>query len=75
MLRFKALGFGNAWNVVMGGLCSVAGPAEDLQVLRCICATHSEGQNVVNVPRFSGVDLLSAVCAFAFSFQEEAQPE
>ena len=60
MLRFKALGFGNAWNVVMGGLCSVAGPAEDLKVIRFICSAKSQWQYVINVPRFAGVDLLIA---------------
>jgi hypothetical protein len=53
----------------------VAGPAEDLQVLRCICAAKSQGNNVINVPHFAGINLLSAACAFAFSLQEETQPE
>ena len=71
MAGFEALCFRNAWNVVMGGLCSVAGPAEDLQVVRFACSAEGEGQNVINVPRFSGVDLLRAGCAHAFSFQEQ----
>ena len=71
MAGFEAFGFGNARNVRMGCLRQVAGPAEDLKVLRCICAAKGEGQNVINVPRFSGVDLLRAGCAHAFSFQEQ----
>jgi hypothetical protein len=33
-----------------------------------ICSAEGEGQNVINVPRFAGVDLLSASCANAFPF-------
>ena len=61
MARFEALGFGDARNVGMACLRPVARPAEDLQVLRCIFATHSERKNVINVPRFAGFDLSVAV--------------
>ena len=75
MAGFEALGLGDARNVGMGCLRPVAELAEDLQVLRCVCATECEGQYVVNVPHFAGINLLSAACAFAFSLQEETQPE
>jgi hypothetical protein len=70
MAGFEALCFCDAWKIGMGSLFAVAGPAKDLQVLRCICATHSEGQNVVNVPRLASVDLLRAGVACAFPLQE-----
>ena len=60
MVGFEAFGFGNARNVGLGCLRPVAWPAEDLKVVGFICATECEGQNVVNVPRFAGVDLLGA---------------
>jgi hypothetical protein len=68
MVGFKALGFGDARNVGMGRLCAVAGLAEDLKVMGFICATECEGQNMVNVPRLAGFDLLGAGCANAFPF-------
>jgi hypothetical protein len=63
MVCFEALGFRNAWNVGFGCLCPVAGLAKDLKVMGLICAAKSQGQYVINVPRFSGFDLLSAGCA------------
>ena len=44
----------------MGCLQPVAGPAEDLKVVGFVSSAEGEGQNVINVPRFAGVDLLSA---------------
>ncbi len=75
MVRLKALGFRNARNVGLGCLRPVAGPAEDLKVLRCICATHSERKNVINVPRFAGFDLLSAGSTEPIPHEEQVQPE
>jgi len=60
MAGFEALGFRNARNIGFGCLCAVAGLAEDLKVMEFICATECEGQYVINVPSFAGVDLLSA---------------
>ena len=71
MARFEAFGFCDARNVGLGCFCAVAGPAEDLQVLRCICATHSEGQYVVNVPSFAGVDLLNAYSTESLPHEEQ----
>ena len=44
----------------MGCFCAVAGPAEDLKVIGLVCSSKDEGQYVINVPSFAGVDLLSA---------------
>jgi hypothetical protein len=60
MACFEALGFGNAWNIGMGCFRPVARVAEDLKVIGFICATKGEGQNVINVPRFAGFNLLRA---------------
>ena len=60
MACFEVLGFCDAWNVGLGCLRAVAGPAEDLKVIGLVCSAEGEGQNVINVPRFAGVDLLSA---------------
>ena len=60
MARFEAFGLGDERNVGMRRLCAVAGPAEDLKVLRCICAAKCKGQNVINVPRLADIYLLSA---------------
>ena len=62
MARFEAFGFCDARNIGFGCLCAVAGPAEDLKVIGLVCSAEGEGQNVINVPRFAGVDLLSAGC-------------
>ena len=72
MVRLKALDFCDAWNVGMGCFRPVARVAEDLKVIGFICATKGEGQNVINVPRFSSFNLLRAGGAIAFPFQEEA---
>ena len=72
MAGFEALGFRNARNIGFGCLCAVAGPAEDLKVVRFICSSKCQGQNVINVPRFSSFNLLRAGGAIAFPFQEEA---
>ena len=61
MARFEAFGFGNAGNVGMGCLCAMAGLAEDLQVIGFIYAAKCERNNVINIPRFAGVDLSGAV--------------
>jgi len=34
----------------MGSLCAVTELAEDLQVMRLVCAAECEGQNVIDVP-------------------------
>jgi hypothetical protein len=68
MARFEAFGLGDERNVGMRRLCAVARPAEDLKVMGFVCAAKSHGKNVINVPRFAGVDLLSASCANAFPF-------
>ena len=75
MAGFHALGFCNARNVGAGCFCSVTSLAEDLQVIRFICATHGQRQNVINVPRLASVDFLRAGCACALPLQEEVQPE
>ena len=75
MACFEALGFGKARNVGIGCFCAVTELAEDLKVMGFICAAKCERKNVINVPHFAGVDLLSAGCACALSFQEQAQPE
>jgi hypothetical protein len=71
MAGFEALCFCDTRNVGMGRLCAVARTAKDLQVLRCICATHSEGQYVVNVPSFAGVDLLIAYSTEPLPHEEQ----
>jgi len=68
MARFEALGFGNARNVGLGCFFVVAGLAEDLQVARCACAAKSQWQNVINVPRLAGFDLLIAGLRMCLSF-------
>jgi hypothetical protein len=66
MARFEALGFRDAWNIGVGGLCSVAGPAEDLKIVGFVRSSKSDGKNMINVPRFAGFNLLRAVGALAF---------
>ena len=75
MVRLKALGFRNARNVGLGCLRPVAGPAEDLQVVSCVCAAKCEGKNVINVPRLAGFDLLSAGSTEPIPHEEQVQPE
>jgi hypothetical protein len=52
----------------------VAGLAEDLKVFGFVCTAKCEGQNVINVPGFAGVDLYVTACASSFSFEKEVQP-
>ena len=68
MARFEAIGFCDAWNIGMGCLCAMAGLAKDLQVIGLVCSAEGEGQNVINVPRLAGGDLLIAGCAGALPF-------
>ena len=55
----------------MGCLQPVAGPAEDLKVVGFVSSAEGEGQYVVNVPRFAGVDLLSAGRTEPLSHEEQ----
>jgi hypothetical protein len=55
----------------MACLRPVARPAEDLQVIGFICAAKSQWQNVVNVPRFAGFDLLSAGSTESIPHEEQ----
>ena len=71
MVRLKALGFRNARNVGLGCLRPVAGPAEDLQVVSCVCAAKCERNNVINVPRFAGVDILNACSTEPLPHEEQ----
>ena len=68
MAGFEALGFGNARDIGFGCFCAVAGPAENLKVIGLVCSAEGERKNVINVPRFAGVDLLIAGGACAFPF-------
>jgi len=54
MLGLEALCLGDAWNVGLGSLCTVTGPAEDLKIIVCAVPAKSYGHSLINVPKFSG---------------------
>ena len=60
MLCLETPGFRDTGNISLCGLCFVAGPAEDLKVFGGICPAEGKRQNMINVPGFTGVDLLGA---------------
>jgi len=53
----------------------VARLAENLEVFGFVGSAKCEGENVINVPGFAGVNLLITPCASPFSFQEEVKPK
>ena len=48
----------------------MAGPAEDLEDFGFVCTAECEGEDVINIPSFAGVDLLRAACASPFLFRK-----
>ena len=51
----------------------MTGPAEDLQVLRCVYATKRQGDDVIDIPILARPDLSAAGLALPSRFQEEIQ--
>jgi len=75
MLGLEALCLGNPWNVGVGCLCTVAGPAEDLKIVGLVCAAEGYGEDVVNVPRLSSLYGHVAFLTCAFPIEEEGEAE
>ena len=75
MLGLEPLRLGNARYVGLGSLCTVAGPAEDLKIVGFVCAAEGYGEDVINVPRLSGLYGHVACLTCAFLLEEEAEAE
>ena len=75
MLGLEALCLGDAGNVGLGCLCTVAGPAEDLQIVGFVCPAEGYWDDVVNVPRLSGLYGHVACLTCAFLLEEEGEAE
>ena len=71
MLGLEALCLGDAGNVGVECLRSMAGPAEYLQITGFVCSAKGKGEDVINVPRLPGLDGYVTRLAGSFSFQEE----
>ena len=75
MLCLEALGLGDARNVKLASLCSVTGPAEDLKIVWLVCAAEGYGEDVINIPRLSGLYGHVTCLTCAFLLEEEGEAE
>jgi hypothetical protein len=75
MLCLEALGLGDARNVKLASLCSVTGPAEDLKIVWLVCAAEGYGEDVINIPRLSGLYGHVTCLTCAFPIEEEGEAE
>jgi len=75
MLGFKAFCLGNPWNIRFVRLRAVTGPAKDLQIFGFVCPAEGKGEDVVNVPRLSGLDGYVARLAGSFPIEEKSEAE
>jgi len=75
VLGLEALCFGNAWYVVLSRLGAVAGSAEDLKIVGFVCPAEGYGEDVINIPRLSGIYGYVACLTYAFLLEEEAEAE
>ena len=53
----------------------MAGPAEELKIVGFVCAAKGYGEDVINVPRLSGVYGHVACLTCAFLLEEEGEAE
>ena len=75
MLGPEALCLGDARYVGLSSLCTVTAPAEDLQIIWFVCPAEGYGEDVINVPRLSGLYGHVACLTCAFLLEEEREAE
>ena len=75
MLGLEPLRLGDAGNVELGCLCTVTGPAEDLKIVGFVCAAEGYWEDVINIPRLSGLygHVTCLTCAFLLEKEAEAE--
>ena len=56
-------------------LFAVTSPAEDLQIVGFVCPAEGEGDDVINVPRLSGLDGYVTRLTCSFPIEEEGEAE
>ena len=75
MFCLEPLCLGDTRNVGLGCLCTVTGPAEDLQIIGFICAAEGYGEDVINIPRLSGLYGHVTCLTCSFPIEEEGEAE
>ena len=75
MLGLEALCLGNAWDIGVVRLRAVTKPTEDLKIIGFVCPAEGKGEDVVNVPRLSGLDGYVARLAGSFPIEEKSEAE
>ena len=71
----EALCLGDARHVGLARLRAVTWPAEDLKIVGFVCAAEGYGEDVINVPRLSGLYGHVACLTGAFLLEEEGEAE